>query len=269
MKAKKTPFSILEFTNPSGKIVFQLYAFIDGKRFRQNFPTRAEAEAERQVQEVNFFQRDSGVRAAITRLSEDQLHEAESVFRRLEGQARSLTFYVDFALANYREPEKQKSLADAVTDYVAAKAYEFKQDQISVPQMQRIRWEMKRLTKAFPRKTVAEITATALTELLEKERPGMKTHNNRRGIFSTFFKYAFQRGWIAENPILKVPHYRIRKKRGSAKTFSADQAAKLMEFLRPTTAASGCLTSRSAFSPASGRRCRTVKSRSSSRRRSI
>ena len=57
-----TPFVISEFTNPSGKIVFQLYARIDGQRFRKNFQTRAEAEAERQVQEVNWLQRDTGTR---------------------------------------------------------------------------------------------------------------------------------------------------------------------------------------------------------------
>ena len=64
----KSPFVISEFTNPSGKIVFQLYARLDGQRFRKNFPTRTEAEAERQVQEVNWLQRDTGTRAAITRL---------------------------------------------------------------------------------------------------------------------------------------------------------------------------------------------------------
>ncbi len=68
-----------------------------------------------------------------------------------------------------------------------------------------------------------------LTEFLEKDQPGMKTHNNRRGILSTFFKFAFQRDWIGENPIPKVPHYRIRKKRGGAQTFTAEQAATLME----------------------------------------
>jgi len=155
--------------------------------------------------------------------------DSARAFRPREGQARSLTFYVDFALANYREPEKQKPLADAVADYVAAKEYEFKQDQISPPQMQRIRWDLKRLADAFPRKAVAEATSTALTEFLEKDKPGMKTHNNRRGILSTFFKFSFQRGWIAENTILKVPHYRIRRKRGVAQTFTAEQAAKLME----------------------------------------
>ena len=86
----KSPFVISEFTNPSGKIVFQLYARIDGKRFRKNFPSRTEAGAERQVQEVQWLQRETGIRAAATRLTDEQLHEAESMFRRIAGtRARS------------------------------------------------------------------------------------------------------------------------------------------------------------------------------------
>jgi hypothetical protein len=57
----------------------------------------------------------------------------------------------------------------------------------------------------------------------------MKTYNDRRGILSTFLKFSFQRGWIAENPIPKVPHYRIRRKRGVAQTFTVPQARTLME----------------------------------------
>jgi len=62
--------------------------------------------------------------------------------------------------------------------------------------MNRIREDLKQLLAAFARKAVAELTATAVTEFLEEDRPGMKTHNNRRGILSTFFKYSFQRGCI-------------------------------------------------------------------------
>jgi integrase len=57
----------------------------------------------------------------------------------------------------------------------------------------------------------------------------MKTYNNRRGILSTFFKFSFQRCWIAENPIPKVPHFRIRRRRGVAQTLSVAQARALME----------------------------------------
>jgi hypothetical protein len=59
-----SPFSISQFTNPSEEIAYRLNARIDGKRFRKNFPIRAEAEIERQVQEVKWIQHDTGTRAA-------------------------------------------------------------------------------------------------------------------------------------------------------------------------------------------------------------
>jgi integrase len=223
-------FIISEFTNPSGEIVFRVTGWLDGKRIRKNFPNRAEAEAERQVLEIQLVQTETGIRTAATRLTDDQLHEAETVFRLLTAQVRSLSFFVEFALANYREPERQKMLSDAIADYIAAKEHEFAQDQLSIPQMDRIRWELNRLEKNFGKQSVAELTAPRLVEFLEVGRPGMKTHNNRRGILSTFFKYAFQRGWVADNPIPKVPHFRIRRKRGQAQTLSLAQVKAVMEF---------------------------------------
>ncbi len=226
-----TSFVISEFTNPSGEIVFRVAGWLDGKRVRKNFATRAEAEAERQVLEVQRLQAETGIRVAPTRLEDAQLKEAEAVFARLKGLPRSLSFYVDFALTNYREPEKQKPLAEAVAEYIKAKEHEFAQDQLSPPQMARIRWDLKRLVSHFPGKAVADLTVSSLVAFLETGRPGMKTHNNRRGIVSTFLKFAFQHGWIAENPIPKVPHYRIRRKRGVAQTFTAAQASTLMEHM--------------------------------------
>lgn len=49
-------FAIAPFTNPSGEIVFRVTGWLDGKRVRKNFPTRAEADAERQVLEVQRAQ---------------------------------------------------------------------------------------------------------------------------------------------------------------------------------------------------------------------
>jgi integrase len=96
--------------------------------------------------------------------------------------------------------------------------------------MRHIRWEMKRLTDHFPTQSVSEVTPNTLISFLDSGKAGMKTHNNRRGLLSTFFKFCFQRGWIAENPIAKVPHYRFRRKRGSAPTLSIAQARAVMEF---------------------------------------
>src|SRR3954470_10206583 len=117
----KQNFVIREFANPSGEIVFRICGSLDGKRIRQNFSTYAEAKAERDALEIRRVQGETGVRATVTRLTEDELHEAEAVIRRLVGKPRSLSFYVDFALANYREPACQKSLVEAAAEYVAFK----------------------------------------------------------------------------------------------------------------------------------------------------
>jgi len=57
------------------------------------------------------------VSLAATRLSDAQLNEAEAIFRRPEGQPRALSFYVEFALGNYREPVTRKILSEAVVPY--------------------------------------------------------------------------------------------------------------------------------------------------------
>ena len=67
---RSNPFVISEFTNPSRNAVFQFYGRLDGKRFCKNFPTRAEAEAERQIQEVQLLQRETAIRAAAAHLTD-------------------------------------------------------------------------------------------------------------------------------------------------------------------------------------------------------
>jgi hypothetical protein len=62
-------FVISEFTNPSGEIVFRLTGWLDGKRIRKNFATRAEAGAERQTMEMQQIQSESGIRATAIRVT--------------------------------------------------------------------------------------------------------------------------------------------------------------------------------------------------------
>jgi hypothetical protein len=225
-----TKFVVSRFENRNGNCSWRVSGILGGVRLRKNFRTREEAAAEKATLEIKALQATSGLRSIATALTEEQVREAEALFQRVAGKSRPLSFYVDFALTNYREPENQKSLADGIAEYVAAREHEFAQDQLSAPQMKRIRNDLKRLSRHFRGKSVADLTVSSLIGFLELGRPGMKTHNNRRGIVSTFLKFAFQRGWLAENPIFKVPHYRIKRKRGVAQTLTASQARELMEY---------------------------------------
>ena len=224
-----TAFDVTRYENRNGVTSWRVAGWLHGFRIRKNFKSREEAAAEAATLEIKALQATSGLRSLATTLTDEQAREAEAAFRRLADKPRPLSFYLDFALANYRQPENQKSLSDAITDYKRSKSHEHEQGQLSAPQLARIGWDLKRLDEHFPKRSVAELTLPAIVAFLEKGRPGMKTYNNRRGIVSTFFKFAFHRGSIAENPMPKVPHYRIRRKRGSAVTLSTAQAAELME----------------------------------------
>ncbi len=181
--------------------------------------------------ELNAIQTKSGLQSATTFLAPDQLREAEAMFRRLAGRSHPLSFYIEYALANYREPMTQKLLTEAVTEYVATKDHEREQDLISEPHLTRMKWDLDRLQKHFPSAIVAELTGARLVGYFEARRAAIKTYNNRRGIVSTFLKFALQRDWITDNPLAKIPPRRIRRRRGGAVTFNAQQAKDLMAFV--------------------------------------
>jgi len=236
---QKNSFVISEFTNPSGEIVFRVSGWLDGKRIRKNVESRAEAKAEVDALEIEAIQAETGIRRTVTRLTEDELHEAEAVVRRLVGKPRSLSFYVDFALANYREPVCQKFLLEAAAEYVAAKKHEFDQDLISDSYFVRLEREMERVPNRIQVTTVAVLTSARLVAYFEFGGGSRKTYNNRRGTMSGFLKFALQREWITENPLAKIPAHRIRRRRSGAQTFAVETAKKLMEFVEtnhPTAA---------------------------------
>ncbi len=132
-------FVISEFTNPSGEVVFRVSGWIAGRRIRKNFRTRSEADAERQVLDVRrLHAAGSPVRTAITRLTAEQLRDAELAFGQLQGCKNPLSFYLAFALANDREPEQAMKLGDAIALYVAAKKHEHDQDLIAASTLMRL-----------------------------------------------------------------------------------------------------------------------------------
>ena len=228
---QNTSFVISEFTNPSGEIVFRVSGQLDGKRVRKNFSTRAEAQAERQALDLAKLQDETGVRTAATRLEDEQLCEAEAAFHRLEGRTRSLTFYLDFALANYRDPIRDVPLAEAAKEYLALREADYKQGNLSHRQFTSFRCELRALEILFRGKTVAELTAAALADFFKRGLASKKTYNNRRGLLSAFFKHCALKDWITTSPIDKVPYFRgIGHRRGSALTLTAEQCGEIMEW---------------------------------------
>jgi uncharacterized glyoxalase superfamily protein PhnB len=165
---KHTKFVVSSFENRNGTTSWRVDGYFNGVRIRRNFRTREEAAAEQTALEIKALNAANGLHTIATVLTAEQVREAEAVFHRLAGSARPLSFYVDFTLANYREPAKQKSLADGITHYVAAKEAEFNEGHITHAQLRRIKSELLRLQDHFPQKSMAEISSAALIDHLER-----------------------------------------------------------------------------------------------------
>lgn len=89
----------------------------------------------------------------------------------------------------------------------------------------------------FNTRIVGEVSPDEIREYLDKPLgrskavPTLKTWNNRRGYLSTFFKYCLSKKYVAENPILEVPKFKVKKARGTADTLSAQEAKEFMAWL--------------------------------------
>jgi len=107
-------FSVSRFKNRNGVFSFRVDGRLNGVRIRRNFKTQEQAATEKAALELKALQLASDLRAVTTCLTESQVRDAEAAFRRLADHGRSLSFCVDFALANHREPARQHPLTDAV-----------------------------------------------------------------------------------------------------------------------------------------------------------
>jgi integrase len=224
-------FVVSRFQNRNGVFSFRVDGRLNGVRIRRNFKTQEEAATEKAALERKALQLASDLHAVTTCLTESQVRDAEAAFRRLADHGRSLSFCVDFALTNQREPARQQPLADAVAVYLTVKAREHEQGIISTPQLTTIRRHLEVLKKHFPDADVTELSAQRLTAHFQRGIACPKTYNNRRGVLSTFLKFAFQQDWIPTNPIEKVAYHRIAHRRGSAQTLSAKHAQELMAYV--------------------------------------
>lgn len=226
-----TSFTVSRFKNRNGVSSWRVSGWLAGVRIRKNVPSREAAAVEKAALEAKAAQIAGGVRSATTFMTDEQLRESEAAFRRLEGRPKSLLFYLDYAIANYRAPEREMPLADAVAEYVATKRREHERTLLSMRQLRSIENELRVLLRHFPSGPVSQFTPAILTAYLERGAPSLKTYNNRRGLVSTFCKFAFQKDWLATNPVEKTPHHRINHRRGSATTISADQTRELMAYV--------------------------------------
>ena len=225
-------FAVIRYKNRNGVTSWRVSGWLRGVRIRKNFKTREEAGADKAAMELGAEQAASGLRSISTCLTIEQVRESEAAFQRLGIRSRSLSFYLDYALTNYRDPVNDKPVVAAAREYLILRELDHKQGHLSHRQFTSFRCELRALETRFQGMLVSELTAATLTEFFKRGQVSKKSYNNRRGLIGAFLKYCLQvKDWIVVNPIDKVPHYRgLGHRRGSAPTLTADQCAEIMKW---------------------------------------
>jgi hypothetical protein len=224
-------FTVARFNNRNGAISWRVSGWMNDVRIRKNYKTREEAAAEKVALERGADEAASGLRSISTSLTIEQVREAEAAFQRLSARSRSLSFYLDYALMNYRDPVHEKPVSDAAKEYLALREADHIQGHLSHRQFTSFRCELRALQGFFSKQSVAELTPAALTEFFRRGQASKKTYNNRRGLVGAFLKFCVLQDWLATSPINKVPLFRgIGHRRGSAPTLTASRCAEIMEW---------------------------------------
>jgi len=100
--------------------LFQVIGTINGARIRKTFAQKTEAETERQRQEILRKNSSHNLRI-VTRLTDEQVRDAEAASKLIGIRKTSLSECVRYYLDNHRGAENAPTLANAVTEYVAAR----------------------------------------------------------------------------------------------------------------------------------------------------
>ncbi len=221
MRSKRVRIS--KFTNRNGSIAWRVSGTVKGERIRKNFKSRADAMQARELYEIQGSNEAAKTRHVATTLTLAQLREAERVFRRmLKGQNKSLTFAVQHFLDTRRDPMVEKSLLDAIEEYLRIKEMEVPQI-ISRRQYVSNRRELHQLNREFPEKLLVLATSDNLKTYLDAPNQTLKSWKNRKDFLSTFFKFCMAKGWIKTNPVEQVPNLQIKRCRGSEETLKAER----------------------------------------------
>jgi integrase len=203
---------------------FQLSGWLNGRRIRKHFKNRDEALGEKNALEVEAANGGGEIRARNTRLSADQLAEAEAAIARLG--PRSLSLAVEWFLTTYKPPVTEIPIETAAEAFLAAKA-----SHIRPLALRDYRATLRGFQAAFPGRKVHTLATADIQSFLSNRGVGKKRLNNLRGDLNAFFVFCqtAPREWTRDNPVKPIQKHRIA--RGIPEVMTAESAARLMAFV--------------------------------------
>jgi len=199
----------------------------DGRRVRKQFKTRHEAEAWASTEEIRYHNQNRDVHPVLTRLTHEQLLDAELAFSRLNEKctlAEAVGFYLRLGVPVAR----QLAISEAVALFLAHKG----KSGVRERTLKQIRSVLRLFEASIgPDRPVPEITTGDCETFLAARGGVAKTYNNYRADLHSFFEYASapKQGWHTANPTTAIDK-RKQDGRGMPEIIPLETARQLMEY---------------------------------------
>ncbi len=297
MANKQKGFAVFPQWRPSGAAFWLVRGSRDGRQIKREFDNQDDAHAFAEIQNSELLGVKPEQSRLLTHLSPDQLHEMEaaalqlkndfagvgildllkyyralssslnrdeaerigSAIGRLKGKfpKADIALACDWFVANYRPPKSNISLTTASEHYLADVARQLVNEELSVPQVERIEDAMAQFEEYIGgSQPLANITTDRLIEYMRETTKGKrikapkqkdpskkpkikyhphtnKTWSNRRGYLTAFFEYCRRERWLESNPASQLRTYRKsrRKTKRGISVLTVARARGLMKFL--------------------------------------
>lgn len=182
---------IHRLTYTSGKAAWQVACMLKGKRIREAFPTREEAET-RAAQIRQMVDNDG---AAAFSLPADTRAEAAKCIELLKPYGATLTE----ACQHFVEKVLKFREAPAVADAVKRLLVEKEQKNLRPGTLNDLRHRWGKFAETFGTRKLNEITGEELTAWLVKQAADPVNRHNYRRKIGSLYRLAVKRKWTAEN----------------------------------------------------------------------
>ena len=202
---KEGRFTIRDIKYPSGSIVYRVTGMLNGKQVRLNYKTREEALGAKQEFEIDSVNAKPTARLKKTRLSPEQLDDAEHAFREIGKGTFSLTDAVKHYNATYRAPVTAIMLSDAFNEFLDSKQKANKRQH----SIRNLRTRVGFLVTNHGDKHVSDIQPDLIADIIHRQgrslvgRSAVTCDNDRRA-FSGFFNWCAKKGYCAESPMTEI-----------------------------------------------------------------
>jgi hypothetical protein len=189
----------------------------DGKRHRRKFEEEKGAKLFASEKEIELINGARSIRHAETKLSYEQLAEAEACVTRL-GTRYNLSQCVDFFLQHFHSPEFQISVGQASVRFRGALEGQVRDRTLVQLKSTLDQFERFLSHRASGETFLHEVTTADVEGFLRSVRAKdgvnpatRKTWNNYRGDLHQFFEWCTdkQRRWLSANPAADVTRFKI------------------------------------------------------------